>query len=104
MPHDPDARRRYDRTRDSFEELPLQEQALFLVEATASAVARGAARASRVLADELDDFFQGASRRQRRGKDPRRDDARPDRPGPAEPPTGEQRAPGDHDGHPGGDA
>lgn len=76
----------YRRTRDSFNEMNVEEQATFLVEATASMLARGVEEAGRVVADGLSDIFRPRKQRKRRGKGAHG-------PGPAEPETAQQRRP-----------
>ena len=110
MPHDSDRRRAYDRARDSFNDLPPEDQARFLFETTVSALARGAKNASRVLATELEHLFGNASRADRThaqsssdpassegqaGNDTQPPDRSQSSPGPAEPPTDAQRPPGE---------
>jgi len=75
----------YDQTRRDFEELEVEEQARFLIEASASTLAEGLERVGRILADELEEVM-----------------GRPDRssaasgetgPGAAEPETAQRQAP-----------
>lgn len=82
----------YQRTRDTFNEMELEDQAAFLVEATASMLARGLEEAGRVMADGLDELFRHSTRRKRRPSGA-------SGPGPAEPETSQQRSPrgGSHD-------
>jgi len=75
---------RYDEARRQFEELDVEEQASFLVEATASTLARGVLQAGKVLAGELENLL----RRTPSGTDPQSHG-----PGPAEPETAQRRAP-----------
>lgn len=86
---DPSSEDTYRRTRDTFDQMNAEEQVTFLVEATASMVARGVEQAGRALAAGLEDVFRstapGASRPHRRGKT--------HGPGPAEPETAQQRRP-----------
>ena len=77
----------YRRTRDSFSDMPIEDQATFLVEATASLLARGVEEVGRVVADGVDDLFQGSSRRKQRSS------GKGSGPGPAEPETAQQRRP-----------
>ena len=51
---------RYRHTREAFHELPLEKQARFLVEATASTMARGIEAAARSVADEMEEAFRAA--------------------------------------------
>lgn len=81
----------YRRTRDTFNEMKLEEQATFLVEATASMLARGVEEVGRIVADGLSDVFRARSHHSTEGKDSAH------RPGPAEPETAQQRRP--HGGH-----
>ncbi|NBB73225.1 MAG: hypothetical protein GVY35_06025 [Bacteroidetes bacterium] len=76
----------YRRTRDTFNKMNVEQQATFLVEATASMVARGVEEAGRAVADGLSDVF-GARKQAKRRSEPRRG------PGPAEPETAQQRRP-----------
>jgi len=79
---------RYRKTQDDFEAMEFEEQASFLVEATASTLARGLERAGRMLADGLDDAFRQATRGARSsGPDA------PHGPGAAEPETSQRQAP-----------
>lgn len=58
----------YRRLRESFDELQIQDQALFLVEAAVSTLARGIEQAGETLADEVGDVFRGGRRSERRGR------------------------------------
>jgi len=76
----------YRHTREAFDRMKVDEQASFLVEATASVLARGVEQVGRAVADGLDELFRGAqstasASRRERG------------PGPAEPETSQQRRP-----------
>lgn len=82
-------REEYDQTRKGFDQLNLEDQATFWVEATASLLARGVQEAGRSIAREMDHFFGGRQRPHRS------EDA--GGPGPAEPETAQQRAPRDAD-------
>ncbi len=85
-------REAYERTRRDFDEMRLEDKAIFLVEATASTLARGIEEASRAAADELDDLFH----RKTRKKDKKRGG-----PGAAEPETAQQQAtPPEHEQQP----
>jgi hypothetical protein len=77
----------YRRARETFNKMNVEEQATFLVEATASVLARGMEEVGRVVADGLSDMFQPKGQRQRH------DAAHPHGPGPAEPETAQQRRP-----------
>ncbi|RMH63809.1 MAG: hypothetical protein D6685_07300 [Bacteroidetes bacterium] len=59
---EPHASRRehVNRVREAFEHLGVEDRVLFLVEATASTLARGVEQAGRALAEELDRCFGGA--------------------------------------------
>ena len=81
-------RENYERTRRDFDDMSLEDQATFWVEVTASLVARGVREAGEVVAREVDCFFEGARR-----KGPKSSEASSGGPGPAEPETGQQRAP-----------
>ena len=48
----------YERVRSGFKHLEFEDQARFLVEATARTVARSIEEAGRLVADELDQFFR----------------------------------------------
>lgn len=48
----------YERVRSGFKHLDFEDQARFLVEATARTVARSIEEAGRLVADELDQFFR----------------------------------------------
>jgi hypothetical protein len=82
--HD-DARARYERTKRDFEDMSLEQQASFLVEAGASALARGLEQAGRSLADEIDRIFRKTR--------PGRHGDTGSGPGPAEPETSQRSAP-----------
>lgn len=75
----------YDRMRRDFEELDVEKQAQFLIEASASTLARGIEQVGEVLADGLGDVMHRT--------DPSSDAT--DRPGPgaAEPETAQRQAP-----------
>jgi hypothetical protein len=77
---------RYDETRRNFDELNVEEQASFLVEATASTLARGVLQVGETLADGLEDVLRRARKQSSPG-------ASGTRPGPAEPETSQRRAP-----------
>lgn len=85
----------YDRTRRDFEDMSLEDQATFWVKATASLMARSIQEAGDALVRELDSFFDdgchSGAARSTSGDDAPDDDA--SGPGPAEPETGQQRAP-----------
>lgn len=49
----------YRHTRKAFHGLPLEQQARFLVEATASTMARGLEAVARSVADEMEEAFHG---------------------------------------------
>jgi len=51
---------RYRHTREAFHELPLEQQARFLVEATASTMARGLEVVARSVADDMEEAFRSA--------------------------------------------
>lgn len=80
-------RKRYHQAREAFDDLKIEDRAVFLLEATVSTVARGVEEAGRALADEFDRFFRTC--REERAETPRSAAA----PGPAEPPTAKQTAP-----------
>jgi hypothetical protein len=82
----------YRRTRDAFNEMNVEEQASFLVEATASMLARGVEEAGRAVAEGLDDLFRSKTNRSKTKStaSPRRGKQGP---GPAEPETAQQRRP-----------
>ncbi len=76
----------YEDTRRTFDDLPLEDKAVFLIEATASTLARGLQQAGHALAEEVDRAFSGERRKKREA-------STADASGAAEPPTGERRAP-----------
>jgi len=82
MPTRPDPR--YDQAREHFDELDVEEQARFLVEATATTLAWGVRRAGAVLADGLEDVL-----RRTRGEATSSDRG----PGAAEPETSQRQSP-----------
>jgi len=59
-PHDTESESegRYRHTREAFHELPLGQQARFLVEATASTMARGLEVVARSVADDMEEVFR----------------------------------------------
>lgn len=77
---------RFRKAREAFDDMNLEAQTSFLLEATVRTVARGAETVGRALGDEIDRMFdrgaRGKSRHRREG------------PGPAEPETAQQRASG----------
>jgi len=75
---------RYEETRRRFDELDVEHKTRFLVEATASTLARGVQHVGELLADGLEDVF----RRARRGSA-----SSAHRPGAAEPETAQRRQP-----------
>lgn len=52
----------YKRIRMEFEDLQIEDKALFLLEATVATVARGIEQAGKGLADEIDKAFRSAAR------------------------------------------
>lgn len=82
-----ETRSRYDETRRSFDDLGVEEQTRFIVEATASTLARGLMEAGEALADGLEDVVRNTRRRAR-------SEESADGPGPAEPETAQRQAPG----------
>lgn len=52
----------YKRVRNEFEDLQIEDKALFLLEAMVSTVARGVEQAGKGFADEIDKAFRRASR------------------------------------------
>lgn len=78
----------YNDARRRFEDLKLEEQASFLVEAGASTLAHGVREVGDVLADGLKDALRTA--RSRAASSPKED-----RPGAAEPETSQRQAPRD---------
>ena len=82
------ARDHYERTKRDFQNLSFEQQASFLLEATASAAARGLEHAGRTLASEIEDLFRTARRRARK-----QNRKKPASPGPAEPETSQRSAP-----------
>lgn len=88
--------RQYEQTRRRFDELDVEAQSRFLVEAAASTLARGVVQAGEALAEGLEDALHRA-----RQHGPSA--AGGPRPGAAEPETAQQRQPrsgsGDGDAH-----
>jgi len=80
-------RSRYERTKHDFSELNTEEQASFLIEATASVLAQGLEEAGRRVAEELESLFR------RSGRSSSRDRGKDARPGAAEPETSQRTAP-----------
>lgn len=76
---------RYEQTRRRFEDLEMEQQAQFLIEASASALARGIEQAGKALAQGLNDMACRARRRTSGGSEAR--------PGAAEPETAQRQAP-----------
>jgi len=74
----------YEQTRRRFDDLEMEQQAQFLIEASASALARGVEQAGKVLADGLRDVVHGPRRPSR---------ASEAGPGAAEPETAQRQAP-----------
>ena len=89
----PDAHEsQYRQARRRFDELEIEEQSRFLIEATASTVAKGVVQAGALLADGLEE----ALRRARTAST-----ASPgERPGPAEPETAQRQRPRGESGRP----
>ena len=75
----------YDRVRHDFEELEVEKQAQFLIEASASTLAKGIEQAGQVLADELGNVMHRAGRSSASSSKAG--------PGPAEPETAQRQAP-----------
>lgn len=48
----------YERARDAFDDMKIEDRAVFLIEATVSTIARGIDQAGRAVADELDRLFR----------------------------------------------
>jgi hypothetical protein len=76
---------RYDQTRHQFDDLEPEEQARFLIEATATTLAQGIERVGRALAHGLQDTVRQARRRSSSG--PKTG------PGAAEPETAQRQRP-----------
>jgi hypothetical protein len=57
---DSESEGRYRHTREAFHELPLEQQARFLIEATASTMARGLEVVARSVADDMEEAFRSA--------------------------------------------
>jgi len=77
-------RSRYERTKQEFGDMSVEEQASFLIEASATALARGLEHAGRRVAEEMESMFG-----ERRHRSSGREDARP---GAAEPETSQRKA------------
>lgn len=75
----------YDDTRRRFEEMEVEQQAQFLIEASASALATGIERAGQVLADGLQDVVRRSQRSSCASEE--------SGPGAAEPETAQRRTP-----------
>lgn len=82
MPHKQDPR--YEQARRTFDELDIEEQASFLVEATASTLARGILEVGTRLADSLEEAIACAQQSSTA--------AEQSGPGPAEPETAQSRS------------
>ena len=80
----------YDHARRQFDDLRLEDKAIFLVEATAGTLVRGLEEAGRAVTDSLEDLFRRSGGRS--GKHDASERPSPSRPGAAEPPTGSQQA------------
>ncbi len=55
--------KKYNRVREKFEELPLEEKATFLVEAVFTTLTRGIEQAGKAFSDELNSLFDQARER-----------------------------------------
>lgn len=77
---------RYNDARRQFEDLDLEEQTSFLIEAGASTLAEGVREVGDLLADGIEEALRRARARSSEGEH---------RPGPAEPETSEHQAPHD---------
>jgi hypothetical protein len=86
MTPDSDASSRYDDTRRRYDELDMEEQARFLVEATATTVARGLVHAGKTVAEGLEEVIREARQTEARS-------GGAGEPGAAEPETAQQRSP-----------
>ncbi|MFB6098770.1 MAG: hypothetical protein ABEK84_06620 [Salinibacter sp.] len=75
----------YERVRRDFEELEIETRARFLIEASASTLAKGLEEVGRVLAEGIEDTVRRANRSSER--------TAPHEPGAAEPETAQQQAP-----------
>lgn len=56
---DTDRKQQYSQARDAFDDLRVEDKALFLVEAAVSTIARGLEEAGRIIGKSLDDVFGG---------------------------------------------
>lgn len=74
----------YEQTRRRFDDLEVEQQAQFLIEASASALAKGVEQAGKMLADGLRDAMH---------RTPRSSRASESGPGAAEPETAQRQAP-----------
>ena len=83
--------KQYRQAREAFDDLKIEDRAVFLLEATVSTVARGIEDAGRALANELDRMF--STFRQEGPEAPQSAASASPGPGPAEPPTANQTAP-----------
>ncbi len=77
---------RYDEARRNFDELDVEKQTRFLIEATASTLARGVLEVGETLAHGLEDIM-------RQAKGPSSHGSTGKRPGAAEPETAQRQAP-----------
>lgn len=73
-------RNRFREAQSAFDQLDVEDKAIFLVEATLSTVARGIEEVGRVLADELDTLFHQRPPAEPASSEP---DAAGDTPGPS---------------------
>lgn len=55
--------KKYNRTREKFDELPLEEKATFLVEAVFTTLTKGIEQAGKAFSDELNSLFDQARER-----------------------------------------
>ena len=73
--------KKYNRVREKFEELPLEEKATFLVEAVFTTLTRGIEQAGKAFSDELNSLFdQARERAERRAAEGDSEDSEEDGP------------------------
>lgn len=80
----------YQETRRKFDEMELEDKAVFLLESTISTVARGVEQFSRVVADSLEKTFDAAHQANR-------ERANEENEAPSEPPSGPENGSADAD-------
>lgn len=74
----------YERARKEFDDLKVEDRAVFLLEATVSTIARGLEDAGRFLAEQLDNLFKTGAEAARKAEEAGKEPQEP--PAPTEPP------------------